>query len=128
MSTPLFRFEARVITGSGRGKRLQVPTINVELADLPTDMQEGIYACSVALLPDTADHPASMHFGPRPVFHDSPTCEVHLLDQTIEKAPDRVRIEVIEHLRPVQDFPSPEALLRQIADDNKRARAILNAE
>lgn len=125
MKTPLFIFTAHVTSGSGRGKRLQVPTINVTLDDVPHELEEGIYACFVEL-GDEMYHPASMHYGPRPVFKDTPSCEVHLLDQGIPEVPEIITIHIIEYVRPVRDFPSEAALLEQIASDNAAARAILN--
>jgi FAD synthase len=70
---------------------------------------------------------AVMHFGPRPVFKDTPACEVHLLDQVIEHVPDRIIVEVIALIRKVQDFPSVDDLKAQIAQDIEDTRAMLAA-
>ncbi len=112
-------FTARVISGAGRGKRLGTPTMNMNLADVPHDLAEGIYVCR------TDGESAVMHYGPRPVFRDTTSCEVHLLDRVLERAPDTIIVEVIHKLRDVRDFPSPEALMAQIADDIAQARGIL---
>ena len=101
------------------------PTLNLNLDDVPIDMQEGIYACFVIV--DNKKLNAAMHYGPRPVHKDSRSCEVHALDTLIQNTPETVTVEVIEYLRPVADFPSEDALKLQIADDIKRARGILSA-
>jgi riboflavin kinase / FMN adenylyltransferase len=118
------RFTAGVVSGSGRGKNLGTPTLNLNLADVPSSLQEGIYACFATI--DGMREQAAMHYGPRPVFKDTTSCEVHLLDRTLTSAPASVTVEIIERLRDVQDFPSPAALMDQIARDIERTRAILN--
>ena len=125
MQSPLFTFTATVIPGSHRGKGMGTPTLNLNLDDVPIDMQEGIYACFVIV--DNKKLNAAMHYGPRPVHKDSRSCEVHALDTLIQNTPETVTVEVIEYLRPVADFPSEDALKLQIADDIKRARGILSA-
>lgn len=120
---PISVFSARTVAGRGRGRGLGTPTINCDLADVPTELEDGVYACVVAFDGETA--PAAMHLGPRPVFRDTRTCEVHLLDRALDVSPKRLDIRVIERLRDVLDFPSPEALRAQITDDIRRVRAIL---
>lgn len=140
-----FVFTARVITGSGRGKGLGTPTLNLDLRDVPTEMQKGIYACWVKLpsasekLPvgsatknilatpslATGNYAAALHFGPRPVFKDTVTCEVHLLDTTLPSPPASVTVTLVERLRDVRDFPSPEVLKEEIARDIERCRVVL---
>jgi riboflavin kinase / FMN adenylyltransferase len=116
-------FEAHVIPGAGRGKKLGAPTLNVSLSDVPKDLKEGIYACFVTI--DGTKHQAALHYGPRPVFKDSTSCEVYVLDQHIGKPPAQISIDIVAYLREVRDFPNPEALMAQIAQDVKRTRVIL---
>lgn len=121
MHTP---FTARVITGAGRGKTLGTPTINVDLTNVPSSMKEGIYACWAKLPGGWMK--GALHYGPRPVFKDTPSCEVYLLDIAIEEAPTTIKIAPVGYLREVMDFPTPEALMAQIGDDVMRARAMLD--
>lgn len=119
-------FTARVITGSGRGKRIGSPTINMDLQDIPADVKEGIYACWVKM--EKQWEKAAMHYGPRPVFKDIPSCEVHLLDATVSHAPETIDIAGLSYIRAVADFPSTEALMEQIADDINQSHAMLDAD
>ena len=134
--TPLMRFAAHVITGAGRGKRIGTPTLNVHLEDVPKELAEGIYACRVQwfaplhvwfvrLTMTCKWQDAVLHYGPRPVFKDSLSCEVHVLDEIIQEAPEKVEVEIVQYLRPVLDFPSPEALQKQIKEDIEEAREAL---
>ncbi len=63
-------FSASVVSGSGRGKDLGTPTINLDPSSLEAIGREGIYAAWATL--DGARMPAVMHAGPRPVFKDTP--------------------------------------------------------
>lgn len=117
------QFTARVVIGSGRGTSLSVPTINVDLVDVPADLKEGIYAARVSI--DGQTYPVAMHYGPRPVFNDSPSCELHCIDATISTKVNTVDVEVLERIRDVQNFASPEELTAQMHNDIARIRDIL---
>jgi riboflavin kinase/FMN adenylyltransferase len=118
-------FTARVITGAGRGKQMGVPTLNLALTDVPADFDQGIYACYAIIQGQKLR--GAMHYGPRPVFQDDTACEIHLLDLSLARTPETVTVHVVEHLRDVADFPSPEALKRQIDEDIRRCKDILGA-
>ena len=122
MNTSL-SFNAHVISGAGRGKQLGTPTMNLDLSAVPSGVHEGIYACFCTF--DGRHHQAVMHYGPRPVFKDTASCEIHVLDTTINEAPQQLTVEIIHYLREVRDFQTPEALMAQIAADIDDARAIL---
>lgn len=119
------RFTARVVPGSGRGKHLGVPTFNLALEDIPKDLQEGIFAGSAEI--DGKKYVAAIHYGPRPVFHDSETFEVHLVDSVLNESLETIIIFLKERLRDVKDFPSKEALAEQIQDDIEKTRAIMGS-
>lgn len=119
------QFFAHVIQGSGRGKGMGTPTLNVDLGDVPSDLEEGIYACKVMV--DDGIWNGAMHYGPRPVHKDTKSCEVHILDEELLEAPESIDVEVVGYLRPVLDFASEEALIAQIADDIEKARGMLSA-
>jgi riboflavin kinase/FMN adenylyltransferase len=93
------------------------------MSDVPAAMKEGVYACYVTF--DEKEFPATLHYGPRPVFKDTPSCEAHLLDEVVDTPPTSVTVETIEWLRSVENFPSVDALKEQIAIDIQRARGIL---
>jgi riboflavin kinase/FMN adenylyltransferase len=126
MAEPL-SFTARVVSGAGRGKGMGTPTLNVDLSDVPSVLQEGIYACSVVFDGESQKKVGAMHYGPRPVFHDSTSCEIYVLDELIENTPTSLTIEVYDRLRDVADFESPEALQQQIEEDIRNIRAIMSA-
>jgi riboflavin kinase/FMN adenylyltransferase len=120
---PLVSFTARIVSGSGRGKGLGTPTMNLDLSHVPARLREGVYACFATV--DGKREQAALHYGPRPVFKDSLSCEVHLLDRIVVLAPEMLSVEVMHYLREVRDFPSPEALVAQIQKDIQETRGIL---
>jgi riboflavin kinase/FMN adenylyltransferase len=118
-------FSAHVITGSARGRKLGVPTLNLETNDVPADLQDGIYACFAVI--DGKSYPGAMHNGPRPTFNDTRSCEVHLIDHVLPTAPETVTVNVVERIRDVKAFPTAEALVAEMERDIAAARAILAA-
>ncbi len=118
-------FTARTIPGSHRGRTLGVPTVNLAPEDVPMDLQQGIYACRAGENEGSPPLPAVMHYGPRPVFKDSLSCEVHFLDRTVETAPLRLTVTVVSRMRDVADFPHPQALKDQMLADIRAARILL---
>lgn len=126
MPTPhLPTFTARVIPGVQRGRKLGTPTFNFHLEDVPSTLAYGIYACFVHLDDEVNPLPAVMHYGPRPVFKDTVSCEVHVIDELIDRSPKRLTVTVVDQIREVMDFPLTEVLLAQMQSDIAIARNIL---
>ena len=123
MNAPLFHFRARVISGAGRGKTLGIPTLNLDLRDVPEHLDDGVFACRAVVNNQTFS--ATMHHGPRPTFGDTRSCEVHLIDETLLFPPNAVEVEVIAYLRGISTFPSAAALSNQMKKDIRQARKIL---
>ena len=125
------QFSARIISGSGIAGKQNVPTLNLAVEDVPKELHEGIYACRAEIeYANTGVRECEngvMHYGPRHVHHLPRSCEVHLLDQTIEKAPQSMAIEVVQRIRDVQDFQDSRQLQKAIQSDIAVARAILTA-
>ncbi len=117
------QFSARIVSGSGRGRTIGSPTINVHLHDVPADLATGIYACRAVL--DGTPYPAALFFGPRPVFHDTPSCEVYVIDTVPLITARTLTVEVVGYIREVRDFATVADLQKQIAIDVTAARAML---
>lgn len=118
-------FSANVVPGVQRGRTLGFPTLNLDLDEVPAELDHGIYACFATLEVEEGRQQAVMHYGPRPVFKDTISCEVFVLDRNIQNPPSTVNIEVRERIRDVTDFPLQEVLQDQIEADIAVARAIL---
>lgn len=122
----LSAFTAGVVRGSGRGKGLGTPTINLDPSALTEIGDQGIYAVWAIAGGDRI--PAVMHAGDRPVFDDTPSVELHLLETLPSHLPEEWTVEVVAYLRPIENFPSVDELRAQIQRDIADARATLGAD
>lgn len=114
---------APIVSGASRGRRIGIPTLNIDLSVIPKELQHGIYACWIRI--GDKQYRGAMHYGPRPVFQDSETFEVHVLDAVLNESPETVDIDIVARIRDVQNLESIEALKKAIAADIEAVRAML---
>jgi len=124
-----FEIEGRVIAGDKRGRALGFPTANVRLGEYLRPAN-GIYAVRAAAHQGT--DPAWMdgvaNIGHRPMFPTNEVLlEVYLFDFSGDLYGRRLRVRLIDYLRPEKKFDGIKELTAQIADDSARARRILAA-
>ena len=114
------KYRAKVVEGAGRGKRLGIPTVNLD-PKKAKGLKEGIYLCRVNLLKSFW---GVLHFGPRPVFNEEEkTLEVYLFDFDKDlQVPLHLDLEVFDYIREVADFESPEELIERIEEDIRVAK------
>lgn len=112
-----------VIHGEKRGRALGFPTANLRL-DPACDLRHGIYAVRVGLGAKRHDGVAS--FGRRPMFDDgAPLLEVFLFDFSGDLYGATLDVAFIGWIRPEMKFDGVDALVRQMDEDSKRAKAML---
>ncbi len=120
-----FSLHGRVVSGVGRGKELHFPTANLEMNPeqaLPTD---GVYA-TWAYIDDKA-YQSVTNIGQRPTFDSGErTVEVYIFDYHGELYGLELKIDIIERLRGEKRFDTVEELQKQMAEDVRRGRTILN--
>lgn len=111
--------------GHRLGRRLGMPTVNMQFAPGVLVPRHGVYAARV-VLPE-GSFPAVTNVGVRPTVsrEDTVTVESHLLDYSGNLYGRRLTLEFIDYLRPEQRFSSLEELSAQVAADGDRARQIL---
>jgi riboflavin kinase/FMN adenylyltransferase len=113
----------KVVHGRERGRTIGFPTANLdsETECVPPD---GVYATRV-VLPDGA-YPSITNIGMRPTFHETArSIEAHIFDFNRDIYDRKIKLEIIERVRPERKFESADALKHQIAADLKRAKEIL---
>lgn len=121
------RFKSQPIKGRGRGKRIGVPTINLEIPD-NFPLEEGIYAAIVWM--NEKEFMGALHFGPIPVFNEvAQSLEINLLDVSDQNllVPNEVSVEVKQKIRDIRNFDNTQDLVRQIENDIKKIRQILSS-
>jgi len=124
-----WEIEGVVETGDRRGRTLGFPTANIALGETLAPAT-GVYAVRAALAePGAPWWDGVANFGRRPtVGGTAPRLEAHLFDVAPDLYGRRLRVRLVDHLRPERKFDGLAALTAQIAEDGRRARAALAAE
>jgi riboflavin kinase / FMN adenylyltransferase len=121
-----YRVEGEVVHGDGRGKRIGIPTANLETGDEKLIPGAGVYACRV-LIQDRY-WPAAVNVGTRPTFESTDQkshLEAHILDYSNELYDQVVALYFIERLRGEVRYQSVDELLKQIHIDIGQTREII---
>ncbi len=119
-----YTLDGEVVHGDGRGRTIGVPTANVAVDEKLTLPGDGIYA--VYFHVEGRRWPGAASIGVRPTFNGvGRTLEVHLLDFDGDLYGRRCEVEFVERLRPEERFESVEDLVRQIQQDIRLTRQIL---
>ena len=121
MGRPL-TIEGTVLRGRGLGKRLLVPTANLEAAPEQILPALGVYVVEACL--EGKGYPAVANVGPAPTMgtgHDR-LVEVHLLDFRGDLRDRVLRVRFLDWLREERHFHSVDALREAIGNDVRTAR------
>ncbi len=119
------RWYSDKIEGKHRGEEMGTPTINLLIPDKFT-YPYGIYA-GLIITGDTAHnvHVAAFHYGPVPTFKESePTLEAYILEGKIDIPETLIGFELVKYLRPIQNFKTKEALVKQILNDAEETKLV----
>jgi riboflavin kinase/FMN adenylyltransferase len=121
-----FRLQGRVASGDKRGQRLGFPTANLEVAPGQAFPASGVYACLAYI--NSKTYSAMTNIGHRPTFGSGKQLiESYLIDYKGDLYGRELAIDFIERLRDEKRFDTPEQLEKQIAEDVRRGRAILES-
>lgn len=122
-----FSFTGEIVKGQQIGREIGFPTANLLVTErnklLPP---HGIYTVFVHL-PDGKLRKGMMYRGDRPVLkdHHNVTIEINIFDFNEDIYGQKIRVELVEYLRPDRNFDSLESLVIQLADDERESRAVL---
>jgi riboflavin kinase/FMN adenylyltransferase len=112
-----------VIDGAHRGRKLGFPTANLgqvqQLIPGP-----GVYAVKAKI--SGAYHNGMTSIGHNPTF-GSPflTIETYVFDFDQSLYGQRLDLDFIDQMRGMVRFPDPESLVKQLKDDEEKARSLL---
>ena len=115
-----YAFSGEVIRGSGRGKTLGFPTINITpLSNVKLIPKRGVYFTSVII--NHSSYYGICNIGTRPTFGESEiTIEIHLfLEDYLDFYGKEVFVNFLERIRDENDFESMDDLKKQIELDKK---------
>lgn len=122
----MMHFESTTIRGHGRGKGLGFPTINLVVPqDGFSDMRQGVYAARANV--SGVKYSGALYYGPAPTFDQNEIAlEIYLLDApdfAIEKG-DSVAVDIVQFIRSVMKFDTPELLIQQMQADEQAIRQV----
>ncbi|MDD2922991.1 MAG: bifunctional riboflavin kinase/FAD synthetase [Anaerolineales bacterium] len=121
-----YALSGAVIHGDGRGRRINIPTANIDYPKRKAIPANGIYVCRAAI--GAEKFMAATNIGFNPTFTPEkkiPSLEAHILDFDRDIYGREVKIEFVARLRDELKFNSIDALLEQIRDDVKKTREML---
>ena len=115
-----------VVHGDGRGRRINIPTANIDYPKDKVIPAHGVYACWAWVGEQRL--PAAVNIGINPTFtpdKKTPNLEAHILDFDRDLYGQELKLEFVEYLREELKFNSVEALLERIHADIAQTREIL---
>jgi riboflavin kinase/FMN adenylyltransferase len=115
-----------VVHGDGRGRKINIPTANIDYPKDKVIPANGVYACWAWL--GGEKHLAAVNIGINPTFtpdKKTPNLEAHILDFDRELYGQELKLEFVQYLREELKFNSVDALLEQIRADITQTRDIL---
>lgn len=115
-----------VVHGDGRGRKINIPTANLDYPKSKVIPANGVYATWAWVAGERM--PAATNIGINPTFtpdKQTPNVEAHLLDFGHDLYGQVVTLEFVQRLRDELKFSSVEALLEQIHADIRETRRLL---
>jgi len=120
-----FSLHGRVISGAGRGVGLGFPTANLDINSEQALPADGVYATRAFI--DGKAYQAMTNIGQRPTFDGGErTVEVYVINYHGDLYQRKLKIDIIERLRGEKKFDTVEELKKQMTEDVKQGRAILD--
>jgi len=121
-----FSLHGCIISGAGRGLELGFPTANLDIDPQQALPADGVYATRAYI--DDKVYKSMTNIGKRPTFGGSErTVEVYILDYHDNLYRRELKIDIIKRLRSEKQFDTAQQLEKQIAEDVKQGRAILDS-
>lgn len=123
-----YRVSGEVVHGDGRGKRIGIPTANLETGGEKLIPSAGVYACRAQI--QDKFWPAAVNVGTRPTFENTDQrshVEAYILDFSDELYGQMIALDFIVRLRGEVRFDSVEELLNQIYVDIDQTREIISS-
>lgn len=122
------RLEGIVVRGDRRGHELGFPTANLSTPRYAAVPADGVYAGRFSLL-NNANRPplmAAISVGTNPTFSGRERrVEAFVLDVDEDFYGQRIGVDFVERLRPMERYDSSAALVEQMHDDVRRTRELL---
>lgn len=122
-----YTMSGEVVPSEGRGRKMGFPTANINLSGKLVP-KEGIYAARATFSDDPTLRNGIAYIGSKPTFtrQGAAQVEIHLFDFHKNIYGKKMEVSLLEWIRADEKFDSPEALIKQMQKDIKKARSILS--
>jgi riboflavin kinase/FMN adenylyltransferase len=124
-----YQVDGKVIPGDGRGRKLGIPTANIDVWGEKVLPKVGVYVCEVLL--DGHIFGSVTNIGVRPTFDSGSLMtrvETHILDFDRDLYGTNLRLQFLKRLRDEIRFKDVQHLVNQIIQDTRSARDFLKLE
>ena len=121
-----FSLHGRVVTGAGRGVGLGFPTANLDINQEQAIPADGVYASWAYI--DGKAYQSLTNIGECPTFGGGEcVVEAYIVDYHGDLYGHELKVDIMERLRDVKKFGTAEELKKQMAEDVRQGRAILDS-
>jgi len=121
-----FSLYGRVVAGTGRGQSLGFPTANIDVNSGQALPRDGVYAGLARV--NGKNYKAMTNIGKNPTFGNAKrTIETYLLDYSGDLYGRELSVEFVTRLRDEKKFKNTDELKKQLAEDMRRSRIVLDA-
>ena len=111
--------KGKVIHGLGNGKKIGLPTCNLDIKDINENIEYGVYACRV-----NNEYLGVCNVGNRPTVDNKKTVEVHIIDFDKDIYGETITIELLSKLRDIIKFNSLDEVKNQILKDIEKTKEL----
>ncbi|MEJ5165980.1 MAG: riboflavin kinase, partial [Thermoanaerobaculia bacterium] len=117
-----YSISGRVVEGKRRGKKIGVPTINLQIYN-DLIVKEGIYSGYTVIKGEKKKYLSAISIGKNPTFGDKNVAvEAHLIDFSKDVYGRDVEIFFYSKIRDQKKFKSVEELVKNIKEDIKKIK------
>ncbi len=120
----MYKIKGEVIHGRGNGKKVGMPTANLDIKDIQTEIEYGVYACYVYV--KDKKYLGVCNVGKRPTVDSQKTIEVNIIDFDEDIYGEIITIELIQKLRDIEKFNSLQEVKKQVDKDIIKTRELLS--
>lgn len=118
----MYKIVGKVIHGLGNGKKVGMPTANIDFNNIDEKIEYGVYAAIIYL--DNKKYLGVCNVGSRPTIDDKKTVEVNILDFNQEIYNKEIEIDLIKKIRDIKKFDGLDKVKQQVDKDIKKVREL----
>lgn len=116
------KIEGVVVHGLGNGKKVNMPTANLDIENINKDIEYGVYATKVII--DDKSYLGVCNIGNRPTIDNKKTVEVLIIDFNKDIYGKNIEIKLLKKLRDIEKFDSLIELKKQVDKDIEKTKEI----